>query len=116
MEKRPKKNYKFFDIPFTLKGEIIALMKPMALEIDLWRENHIGIFPTRQKRSLKFRFHADGTVDRIKAADSLIHSKRLGEETRFELACQYWSSWDVLTFFENMPIPSRNEILCKYSR
>ncbi|GFY71343.1 uncharacterized protein TNIN_384751 [Trichonephila inaurata madagascariensis] len=83
-----------FDIPFTLKGEIIVLMKPMALEIDLWRENHIGICSTRQERSRKFRFHADGMVDRIKTADSLIHSKRLCEETRFVLACQYWSSCD----------------------
>ncbi|GFW81200.1 uncharacterized protein TNCV_4423831 [Trichonephila clavipes] len=103
-------------IPLTLKEEIIALIKPMAVEVENWRADHYGIFTIKQEFSLKFRFNADGTLDRIKTADSLIHSKWLDGQTRFVLACQYWSSWDILTFFEKMPIPSRNKILCKYSR
>ncbi|GFR10435.1 hypothetical protein TNCT_432501, partial [Trichonephila clavata] len=33
-----------FYIPSSLKDEIIALIKPIALEVNNWREDHIGIF------------------------------------------------------------------------
>ncbi|GFU44896.1 uncharacterized protein TNCV_4234301 [Trichonephila clavipes] len=104
-----------FGIPLTLKEEIIALIKPMELEVKNWKADHKGIFTTMQELSLQFRFHADGTVDRIKTADSFICSKGLDDETRFVLACQYWSYDDVFTFFAEMPNTLRNNILCKYS-
>ncbi|GFQ89181.1 uncharacterized protein TNCT_689891 [Trichonephila clavata] len=105
-----------FYIPSSLKDEIIALIKPIALEVNNWREDHIGIFTATQKFPHKFYFHANGTLDRIKTADLLIQSKLLPEEKRFLLACQYWSSREVLTFFENMRKTPRNRILRKYSK
>ncbi|GFS33046.1 uncharacterized protein TNIN_479361 [Trichonephila inaurata madagascariensis] len=105
-----------FDIPLTLKEDIIALLKPMALEVENWRADHDGIFTRKQKLSLKFRFHADGTLDRIKTADSLICSKALACETHFVLACQYWSTRNVFRIFEKIPITTRYKMLKKYSR
>ncbi|GFY57084.1 uncharacterized protein TNIN_341281 [Trichonephila inaurata madagascariensis] len=105
-----------FDIPLTLKEEVIDLMKPIAVEVNMWEVDHYSIFTTRQKRSLKFCFHADGTVDRVKTADSLIHSKGLDVQTRFLLACQYWSSYDILNFFKKVRRNTRNRILRKYSK
>ncbi|GFU40213.1 uncharacterized protein TNCV_1125981 [Trichonephila clavipes] len=105
-----------FDIPLTLKEDIIALLKPMALEVENWRADHNGIFPMRQILSLKFRFNADGTLDRIKTADSLICSTALAGETRFLLACQYWTTRNVFRIFEKIPNTLKNQILCKYSR
>ncbi|GFQ97189.1 hypothetical protein TNCT_169911 [Trichonephila clavata] len=67
-----------FDIPFTLKDEIIALLKPMALEVENWRLDHKGIFTTKQELTLKFCFNADGTVNKIKTAHSLIRKTGLG--------------------------------------
>ncbi|GFY57086.1 uncharacterized protein TNIN_341301 [Trichonephila inaurata madagascariensis] len=105
-----------FDIPLTLKEEVIDLMKPIAVEVNMWEVDHNSIFTTRQKRSLKFCFHADGTVDRVKTADSLIHSEVLDVQTRFLLACQYWSSYDILNFFKKVRKNTRNRILRKYSK
>ncbi|GFQ75935.1 uncharacterized protein TNCT_652331 [Trichonephila clavata] len=106
-----------FDIPWTLKNEIITLLKPMALEVKNWRADHKGIFTMLQEWStLKFCFNADGTLNRIKTADSLIRSKRLGAETRFVLACQYWSSQNVFNVFGKIRNTLRNELLWKYSR
>ncbi|GFS63810.1 hypothetical protein TNIN_147301 [Trichonephila inaurata madagascariensis] len=86
------------DIPLTLQEDIVALRKPIQLEVRNFIEDHYGIFTVEQECSLKFCFHADGTVDRVKTADLLIHSKWLDVQTRFVLACQYWSSRN-LTFF-----------------
>ncbi|GFY52838.1 hypothetical protein TNIN_412721 [Trichonephila inaurata madagascariensis] len=90
----------------------------MALEVENWRADHNGIFTMIQELSLRFRFHADGTVDRIKTADSLICSKGLDDDTSFVLACQYWSVDDVFTCFVEMlnTIKNHTQILCKYSR
>ncbi|GFV63881.1 uncharacterized protein TNCV_5138861 [Trichonephila clavipes] len=104
------------DIPLTLQEEIIALIKPIKSEVNSWMEDHDGIFTTEQECSLRFCFSADGTVDRIKTADSLIHSKWLGARTRFVLACQYWSSWEVLTFFTKLPRTTKLQIQRKYSK
>ncbi|GFY63689.1 uncharacterized protein TNIN_14941 [Trichonephila inaurata madagascariensis] len=103
------------DIPLTLQEDIVALRKPIQLEVRNFIEDHYGIFTEEQECSLKFCFHADGTVDRVKTADLLIHSKWLDVQTRFVLACQYWSSRNVLTFFYNLPKCVRRLILCKYS-
>ncbi|GFY68863.1 hypothetical protein TNIN_467381 [Trichonephila inaurata madagascariensis] len=45
-----------FDIPLTLKEDIIALIKPMALEVENWRADHYGIFTIKLEFSLKFHF------------------------------------------------------------
>ncbi|GFR11810.1 hypothetical protein TNCT_657761 [Trichonephila clavata] len=60
-----------FDIPLTVKEEIIALFKPMAQEVKNWTADHKGIFTTKQELKLKFCFNADGSVNRIKTADSI---------------------------------------------
>ncbi|GFW16575.1 uncharacterized protein TNCV_2351991 [Trichonephila clavipes] len=98
-------------IPLILQEEIITLIKPIKLDVDNWIRDHNGIFTTEQECYLEFYFNGDGTVNPIKTADSLIHSKWLNGPTRFELACQYWSCWDVLTFFKNLPEVERNYIL-----
>ncbi|GFX44425.1 uncharacterized protein TNCV_1394461 [Trichonephila clavipes] len=104
-----------YNIPLTLQEEIIVLMKPLALEIHNWMVDHNGIFTEKQERILEFCFNPDGTVNRVKTADFLIHSKRLDVQRRFVLACQYWSSWDVLGFFKNLPQHEREQILHKNS-
>ncbi|GFR13358.1 hypothetical protein TNCT_196051 [Trichonephila clavata] len=88
-----------FGIPLTLQEDIISLIKPLQLETLNWMEDHDGIFNEIEEGLLEFCFNADGTVDRVKTADLLIHSFFLKVETRFVLACQYWSSWNILTFF-----------------
>ncbi|GFS38142.1 uncharacterized protein TNIN_84461 [Trichonephila inaurata madagascariensis] len=103
-------------IPLLLQKDIIILIKHIRLEYDNWIDDHNEIFSKMQERSLEFCFNADGTVDRIKTADLLINSKRLSVPTRFVLACQYWSSWDVLTFFKKLRKRSRLQIQKKYSK
>ncbi|GFR02113.1 uncharacterized protein TNCT_708311 [Trichonephila clavata] len=103
------------DIPLTLQEDIVALIKPILSEVSNFSEDHNGIFTEEQEYSLKFCFNADGTVDRVKTADLLIHSAGLDAETRFVLACQYWSSWDVLAFFKKLQESAREQILIKYS-
>ncbi|GFY78040.1 hypothetical protein TNIN_92221 [Trichonephila inaurata madagascariensis] len=103
-------------IPLVLQEDIIAFIKPIRLEVSNWMEDHDGIFSKKQERSLEFCFNADGTVDRIKTADLLINSKRLSVPTRFVLACQYWSSWDVLTFFKKLRKRARLRIQKMYSK
>ncbi|GFY67794.1 hypothetical protein TNIN_206551 [Trichonephila inaurata madagascariensis] len=102
-------------IPLTLQEDIIASIKPIKSEICNWLYDHNGIFTKKQEDSLKFCFNADGEVDRDKTADLLIHSEGLGVRTRFVLACQYWSSWNVLAFFKNLQDFEREQILYKYS-
>ncbi|GFU31050.1 uncharacterized protein TNCV_4468251 [Trichonephila clavipes] len=104
-----------FHIPLTLEEDIIALIKPIESEVFDWMEDHDGIFTIEQECSLKFCFNADGTVDRVKTADSLIHSKWLNEQMRFVLACQYLSSRDILAFFKKMCRKARSLIRLKYS-
>ncbi|GFQ96831.1 hypothetical protein TNCT_664031 [Trichonephila clavata] len=83
------------DIPLTLQEDIVALIKPILSEVFNFIHDHDGIFTEEQECSFKFCFNVDGTVDRIKSADLLIHSEWLDAETSFVLACQYWSSWDM---------------------
>ncbi|GFY69228.1 hypothetical protein TNIN_300381 [Trichonephila inaurata madagascariensis] len=87
-------------IPFTLQEDIIASIKPIKLKIFDWLDDHNGIFTKKQEDSLKFCFNADGVVDRVKTADLLIHLEGLDVQTRFLLACQYWSRWHVLAFLK----------------
>ncbi|GFW24235.1 uncharacterized protein TNCV_901851 [Trichonephila clavipes] len=94
-EKFIKEKTSAFYIPLTLQEDIIALINPIEFEVLNFLGDHQGIFTKEQECSLKFCFNADGTVDRVKTADLLIHSKWLGVQTRFVLACQYWSSFNV---------------------
>ncbi|GFY53540.1 uncharacterized protein TNIN_135171 [Trichonephila inaurata madagascariensis] len=114
-EKFIKEKTSAFYIPLALQEGIIALIKPLQLEVENFIEDHDKIFTVEQRCSLKFCFNADGTVDRVKTADLLIHSKWLDEQTRFVLACQYWSSRNVLTFFNKLHISAGKQIECKYS-
>ncbi|GFS62400.1 uncharacterized protein TNIN_434341 [Trichonephila inaurata madagascariensis] len=102
------------NIPLTLVKEIIVLMKPLALEIHNWMVDHNGIFTEEQEHSLEFCFNPDGTLNRVKTAELLIYSKRLDVQTRFVLACQYWSSSDIGNFFVYLPRSSKEQILRKY--
>ncbi|GFR21039.1 hypothetical protein TNCT_321581 [Trichonephila clavata] len=104
-----------FHIPLTLNEKLIALIKSMAIEVAIWRSDHIRIITTEQEWSLKFCFNVDGTVDLVKTANLLIHSEGLDMETRFILVCRYWSLCDVIAFFENLPESARQQILHKYS-
>ncbi|GFQ84640.1 uncharacterized protein TNCT_128941, partial [Trichonephila clavata] len=104
-----------FGIPLTLQENIIALIKPIQLEVINWFSDHDGIFTETQECVIEFCFNPDGTVDRIKTADLLIYSKWLDVQTRFVLACQYWSSWDVRTFFRNLHKFESKKIRKKYS-
>ncbi|GFX44447.1 uncharacterized protein TNCV_1394681 [Trichonephila clavipes] len=102
-------------IPFTLKEDILAMVKPILIEVYYWRRDHKGIFTEEQEDTFKFCFKVDGKVDRVKTADLLIHSEELDVQRRFVLACQYWSSWEVLAFFKKLHESSREQILHKYS-
>ncbi|GFY62188.1 uncharacterized protein TNIN_198191 [Trichonephila inaurata madagascariensis] len=114
-EKFIKEKTSAFCIPLTLQEDIIALIKPLQSEVHNFRDDHNGIFTEEQECSLKFCFNANGTMNRVKTADLLIHSKWLDEQTRFVLACQYWSSWNVVTFFNKLHISARKQILHKYA-
>lgn len=102
------------NIPITLQDEIILLMISIELEVLNWLEDHEGIFIYKQLWHFKFCWNSDGTVDRIKTADSLIHSNCLDEKMRFVLACQYWYCSDILSLFENLRESTRRSILREY--
>ncbi|GFQ95944.1 uncharacterized protein TNCT_710581 [Trichonephila clavata] len=104
------------NIPLIFHEEIIAFIKPIKLDVDYWRRDHNGIFTAKQESCVKFCFKVNGMVDRIKTADALIHSEWLDVQSRFVLACQYWSGWDVLTFFKNLYKAERNRMLHKFSK
>ncbi|GFQ79748.1 hypothetical protein TNCT_100641 [Trichonephila clavata] len=85
-------------------------------------EDHLGIFPVDQEMPLNaqellldFSFNPDGTVDRVQTADLFIHSEEFDVQTRFVVACQYWSKSEVLAFFKNIHESAREQILLKYS-
>ncbi|GFY53538.1 hypothetical protein TNIN_135151 [Trichonephila inaurata madagascariensis] len=102
-------------IPFTLKKDIFAMVKHILTKVHNWMVDHNRIFTKKQEDSIKFCFKVDGEVDRVKTADLLIHSEELDVQRRFVLACQYWTSWDVLAFFKNLQESAREQILHKYS-
>ncbi|GFS68380.1 uncharacterized protein TNCV_3000611 [Trichonephila clavipes] len=110
------KKLSVLDLPLTLQEEIMALIKPITVDVDFWRKDHKGIFKANKESCLKFCFNEDGMVDRLKTAELLIHSKRLNVRTRFVLACQYWSRWDILNFFKNLPKATRINILRRYKK
>ncbi|GFQ88522.1 hypothetical protein TNCT_463681 [Trichonephila clavata] len=94
------------NIPITLREDIIALIKPIKSEVLNWMEDHLGIFTmdqdmplNAQELLLDFYFNPDGTVDRVKTADLFVHSEEFDVQTRFVVACQYWSKSEVLVFF-----------------
>ncbi|GFR19874.1 uncharacterized protein TNCT_219641 [Trichonephila clavata] len=110
------------NIPITLREDIIALIKPIKSEVLNWREDHLGIFTmdqdmplNAQELLLDFYFNPDGTVDRVKTADLFVHSEEFDVQTRFVVACQYWSKSEVLVFFKNLHESAREQILHKYS-
>lgn len=110
-EKVPSNN-----IPITLQDEIISLMISINVDVLNWMKDHESILTYQQLWLFKFCWKSDGTVDRIKTANSLIHSKYFDVHTRFVMACQYWKGWDILVFFENLHEYARRSILEEYSK
>ncbi|GFY68861.1 hypothetical protein TNIN_467361 [Trichonephila inaurata madagascariensis] len=108
------KNISFLYSTYFARG-YYCLDKTLQLEVHNFMDDHDGIFTEEQEWSLKFCFNADGTVDRVKTADLLIHSKWLDVQTRFVLACQYWSSLNVQRFLYELHESVKKKILNKYS-
>ncbi|GFR25154.1 uncharacterized protein TNCT_289521 [Trichonephila clavata] len=101
-------------IPVTNQNEVVALMKPVEFEIFNWFTDHRGIFTVEQEWALQFCWDLDGTINRTKTADSIIHSDCLDEKTRLVLACQYLPCRNAISFFNDLHLSTRMLFLEEY--
>ncbi|GFT25387.1 uncharacterized protein NPIL_671571 [Nephila pilipes] len=96
--------------PLSLQEKIMSLMKPISYEVEKWKEQHETFTGNQvdQRITSKFHWKADGTIDRLKTASSLIQSDVLQMRHRFRLACNYWQEESVLSIWEQMTASLRN--------
>ncbi|GFR04790.1 uncharacterized protein TNCT_480751 [Trichonephila clavata] len=116
MERWLRRNLCASDIPLTLQEEVVAFMKPIELEITNWMIDHSEILLSAERFFLEFSWNSDGTINRIKTADSIINSDSFCDKTRFVLSCHYWSSWDVFTLFQSLGKSARKLLLFDYAK
>ncbi|GFY74491.1 uncharacterized protein TNIN_465271, partial [Trichonephila inaurata madagascariensis] len=99
-------------IPLALKDRIVALMKPIELEVHNWMSDHDGILKTSGEESFcEFHWNPDATVDRIRTADALIGSQRLDNPTRFVLSCQYWHGRKIIPVYRKLDAETKEYFL-----
>ncbi|GFT44167.1 uncharacterized protein NPIL_291121 [Nephila pilipes] len=95
-------------IPKIIKEKIIRLMKPIDYEVQMWKKQHETFMGEIGDRKIQFHWKPDGTIDRLKTANTLIQSDILKIEDRVRLACNYWHNESV--------IPIWNQLLGKHRK
>ncbi|GFS61548.1 uncharacterized protein NPIL_218411 [Nephila pilipes] len=94
--------------PLQLK--IKSLMKRIHYEVAMWKEHHEAFVGNNFDQRFMGTFHwkSDGTIDRLKTANTLIQSDLLQMRHRFMLACNYWDDERVLSIWEQMTVGLKN--------
>ncbi|KAF8792636.1 hypothetical protein HNY73_004208 [Argiope bruennichi] len=83
-------------VPPQLHQCILALIKPISLEIARWKYDHLKILGDKfDFQSCRLFWAPEGTVDRKKTAEMLILNKNICIINRFFLACCYCRQNDV---------------------
>ncbi|GFY73673.1 uncharacterized protein TNIN_429141 [Trichonephila inaurata madagascariensis] len=102
----------------ALLNEITAAVRALSFEVWHWRVDHFQIFKKREERrrlfNLPLSWKSDGTIDRIRTAGILIQSQFIDLETRFTLACNYWSWHKILEFSKTIPDDEYQVLVLKY--
>ncbi|GFT22726.1 uncharacterized protein NPIL_621101 [Nephila pilipes] len=100
--------------PLSLQQKIMSFMKPISYEVEMWKKQHETFTGKQidQRIMNKFHWKTDGTIDRLKTANSLIQSDVLQMRHRFRLACNYWQEESVLSIWEQMSAGLR-DYFCK---
>ncbi|GFU44183.1 uncharacterized protein TNCV_91121 [Trichonephila clavipes] len=99
------------DLPNIMKNELVPLIRCICIEIDKWQKDHTD--------KVKFHFadiqryfcwNAQGKIDRMKTAKSLINEDCLPFYQRYNLARHYCFASDVISLWEQM-----NSVAKRYS-
>ncbi|GFS72762.1 uncharacterized protein NPIL_561741 [Nephila pilipes] len=88
----------------------MSLMKRIHYEVEMWKEHHETFVGNNFDQRFMGTFHwkSDGTIDRLKTANTLIQSDLLQMRHRFMLACNYWDDKRVLSIWEQMTVGLKN--------
>ncbi|GFS94518.1 uncharacterized protein NPIL_324251 [Nephila pilipes] len=99
-----------------LQRKILSFVKPIHYEVEMWKEQHETFVGNNfdPRITNTFQWRLDGTIDRLKTANSLIQSDILQMRQRFRLACNYWQKKSVLKIWEQMPTVQRKYFQRKY--
>ncbi|GFQ77331.1 uncharacterized protein TNCT_364401 [Trichonephila clavata] len=87
--------------PTALLNDIAAAIRAMSVENWYWVLDHLGIFSSRRILfCMPLSWNTDGTINRIKTADTLIQSQGIDLVDRFALACNYWCWHEIEEFWK----------------
>ncbi|GBM81768.1 hypothetical protein AVEN_106593-1 [Araneus ventricosus] len=77
-------------LPPQLHQSVMALIKPIALEIARWKSDHLKVLGDKfDFISCQLYWKPEGIIDREKTAKMLVRNKNLCKANRFFLACCY---------------------------
>ncbi|GFQ66969.1 uncharacterized protein TNCT_544721 [Trichonephila clavata] len=89
-------------LPTELQEKVIAIMKPLSFELNMWLKDHIQ-FVANRRYDIYIVWNSFGMIDRSKTAEGLINSNCLPIDHRIHLAVQYKMWTDLLDLFEEAP-------------
>ncbi|GFY03525.1 uncharacterized protein TNCV_3211621 [Trichonephila clavipes] len=103
------------DYPIDVQNQIAAVMRPINFEIVQWTNAHKDIFQDCFPKKIHICWKSEGTIDHLRTADLLIKSQELSLETRFVLACQYWTWEAILEFWKTLSASHQFDIFYDYT-
>ncbi|GFT61045.1 uncharacterized protein NPIL_460381 [Nephila pilipes] len=103
MLKRLKKSV----LPHIFHEKLLGILQPISLEIESWEEDmlDLGIH-----KPLDICWKSLGTIDRVETAKRFVQSEDSNVIQRFNMACHFWMSddvleiWDVASVYERIHI------------
>ncbi|GFU43141.1 uncharacterized protein TNCV_4289801 [Trichonephila clavipes] len=100
-------------LPNSIKSKLMPLMRCICLEIDLWHNDHEGIFKFQCIDFQRyFCWNSQGKIDRVKTAKSLVNDESLSITKRYQLARWYFFVSDVISLWEKLPLLLKYRVQC----
>ncbi|GFT78232.1 uncharacterized protein TNCV_4335941 [Trichonephila clavipes] len=90
-------------LPNSMKSKLMPLMRCICIEIDQWHKSHKDIFQFQNTDFQRyFCWNANGKIDRVKTAKSLMNDESLCITERYHLARLYFFVSDVISLWKRL--------------
>ncbi|GFS45112.1 uncharacterized protein TNIN_13041 [Trichonephila inaurata madagascariensis] len=108
-----RRKYPTSDCPSNLQDGIVAMMRPISLEISDWIESHGAISYSDYLSGLTF--FPIGTINRMETFKVLAKDEKIKIEERFWMACHYCVSKEISIFWNKLSESDQMRICERYS-
>ncbi|GIX78362.1 uncharacterized protein CDAR_313491 [Caerostris darwini] len=88
-------------LPPQIEERILGILRPIALEISRWRDDHDKILSPEINANI-FQWKNNGTIERVDTAITIIKDTNLDIRKKFVLACLYSLEDDISHLWNKM--------------